>query len=420
MLTRVCLKTGKEFTIPELEESFCKRFGFSLPTLCPEERQKRRFAWRNERSLHARKCSATGKRIIAAYPEATPFPVYSYEAWWGESWDPLSFGQDFDFNQPFFPQFKELINKVPRLALSQSHNENCDYVNYTNYSKDSYLVFGSQAAEKCAYSWRVHDSLNCVDCSQLNDCELCFECVDCDKCYDVDFSQNCQNCNDSEYLYNCRGCKNCFLSCNLIHKEYCIFNEQYTSEEYQKKKKEYSALPVSQLVEKLKEFEMSLPHRALNMINCENCVGDYLIDCKNCENVFSAKECQDMANAFLMEKAKDCVSCNMSGWPAELCYEGISTAVNAFRNFFSSTCWTCSDIYYCDSCFNSSNLFGCTGLKKNQYCILNKQYDKASFDKLRMTLIEHMKKTQEYGEFFPIETSPFPYNETVAANYYPE
>ena len=31
MLTRVCRKTGKEFTVPELEESFCKKLGFPFP-----------------------------------------------------------------------------------------------------------------------------------------------------------------------------------------------------------------------------------------------------------------------------------------------------------------------------------------------------------------------------------------------------
>jgi hypothetical protein len=31
-----------------------------------------------------------------------------------------------------------------------------------------------------------------------------------------------------------------------------------------------------------------------------------------------------------------------------------------------------------------------------------------------------MQKTGEWGEFFPIETSPFNYEETVAMDYYPQ
>jgi len=34
-------------------------------------------------------------------------------------------------------------------------------------------------------------------------------------------------------------------------------------------------------------------------------------------------------------------------------------------------------------------------------------------------IIEHMKKTGEWGEFFPISLSPFAYNETTAQDYFP-
>jgi hypothetical protein len=104
----------------------------------------------------------------------------------------------------------------------------------------------------------------------------------------------------------------------------------------------------------------------------------------------------------------------MTGWPAELCYEGISTCINAYRNFFSSLCWTCRDIEYCHSCFNSHDLFGCIGFKHNEYCILNKQYTKEEYFKLKEKLKKHMIETKEYGEFFPIEISPFEYEKTMA------
>ena len=34
-------------------------------------------------------------------------------------------------------------------------------------------------------------------------------------------------------------------------------------------------------------------------------------------------------------------------------------------------------------------------------------------------IIEHMQKTGEWGEFFPLEFSPFAYNETIAYDYFP-
>jgi len=76
----------------------------------------------------------------------------------------------------------------------------------------------------------------------------------------------------------------------------------------------------------------------------------------------------------------------------------------------------------------SSNIFGCVGIKKQKYCILNKQYSKDEYEKLRATIIEQMDKipykdkqgnTYTYGEFFPIALSPFSYNETSAQEFFP-
>jgi hypothetical protein len=54
-----------------------------------------------------------------------------------------------------------------------------------------------------------------------------------------------------------------------------------------------------------------------------------------------------------------------------------------------------------------------------KYCIFNKQYSKEEYEKIVPTIIEHMISTGEWGEFFPIELSPFGYNETVAPEYFP-
>lgn len=418
MESRKCKSCGEKFEIADHDLEFYGRINVPSPTLCPIDRQKRRLAWRNEWNLYKGKCDKTGKQIISSYPPRNPFPVFEYDEWWKDDWDALDYGLEIDFNKPFFAQFKELLNKVPRMNISTGHNENCDYVNYTNYSKDCYLVFGCHASEKCFFSWRVHHSLGCYDCTQLTKCKYCYECVDCENCYELSFSQNCQNCTDSRYLYNCRSCEDCFLCCDLVHKKNCILNEQYSEEEYDKKLKEFEKFGFDELLKKLENLRLKLPQRALTTINCQNCVGDYLTNCKNCRDTFTALECEDCTYLFLGENTKDCFDCDMTGWPAELCYEGISTCVNAYANYFSSLCWSCHDIYYCDSCFNSHDLFGCIGLKKNEYCILNKQYSKEEYKKMILRLIERMKKTGEYGEFFPLELSPFKYTDSVANDYF--
>jgi hypothetical protein len=58
-------------------------------------------------------------------------------------------------------------------------------------------------------------------------------------------------------------------------------------------------------------------------------------------------------------------------------------------------------------------------LAKKKYCILNKQYSLEEYKKLKEKIIEYMKKTGEWGQFFPIGTTGFGYNETVADEYFP-
>ena len=77
------------------------------------------------------------------------------------------------------------------------------------------------------------------------------------------------------------------------------------------------------------------------------------------------------------------------------------------------------DSRYNEECHNCTNIFGCEGLRKKSYCILNKQYSKEEYEKLVPKIIEHMKKGGEYGEFFPAKLSPFAYNETIAQEYFP-
>ena len=82
---------------------------------------------------------------------------------------------------------------------------------------------------------------------------------------------------------------------------------------------------------------------------------------------------------------------------------------------------------YCITSPGVSDVFGCVGLKKKQYCILNKQYTKEEYENLLPKVIKHMNdlpyidkkgRVYKYGEFFPIELSPFGYNETTAQEYF--
>jgi len=114
---------------------------------------------------------------------------------------------------------------------------------------------------------------------------------------------------------------------------------------------------------------------------------------------------------------KDCRDCHYSPG-TELVYEAMSGMRSTSARFVLHS-WDCEDITYTDECFSSRNLFGCAGLRHKKYCILNKQYTKEEYERLVPQIINHMRQAGEYGEYFPVVTSPFSYNESIAQESFP-
>ena len=104
---------------------------------------------------------------------------------------------------------------------------------------------------------------------------------------------------------------------------------------------------------------------------------------------------------------------------AELIYNSINCWINVYKLNFCNQCWECSDMIYSSNCNWSKNCFWSVSLINKEYCILNKQYTKEEYEILVPKIINHMKTTVEWWEFFPATISPFWYNETVANEYYP-
>jgi hypothetical protein len=141
------------------------------------------------------------------------------------------------------------------------------------------------------------------------------------------------------------------------------------------------------------------------------------------------EKCKDVYDSYLTHQSRDCRFVTESGeindcydthshWIGELTYE-INGATHSNNVIGSNVTQYSNDILYCDNSFNSNSCFGSISLNHNKYLILNKQYSKEEYEKILSRIIEHMKKTGEWGEFFSITLSPFCYNETIAQQYYP-
>jgi hypothetical protein len=396
------------------------------PTLCPDCRMQRRLSFRNERSLHHRTCSKTGKSIISMYPQTVPFPVYDNEEWWKDDWSGLTFGREFDFNRTFTEQFKDLMREVPKMArVQQGENINSQYTNCASYNKNCYLIFSSNSDEDCLYGACVNESRSAVDCYQVIRSELCYECVNCEKCYNCAWLQDCTQCTDSRFLKDCVGCTNCFACVNLRNKQYHILNQPYSKEEYEAKMREIrlgTHVGMTEAFRIFREFALLQPVRYYQGVQNESVSGNYISHSKNAQDCFDVDSLEDCRYCTNVQYAKDTYDMSYYGSTGnnELICEGEGVGHGVSHVLFSKLVWGgSSDILCSYECFSSQNCFGCTGLKKARHCILNKQYSKDEYEALVPTIIEHMRSTGEWGEFFAPAVTPFGYNETVAHEYFP-
>ena len=221
---------------------------------------------------------------------------------------------------------------------------------------------------------------------------------------------------------------------NLRNKSYCIFNVQYSKEEYEQKKKElrlsaFNAL--CELRERAENFWKDHPVRYYHGMNNDDISGDNISYSKNAHMCFDVVGAEDSSYCQILHQKSTKSSYDYAIWGhnSELMYESIEVGSGAYNTRFA----VASDIglteaSYTLNCSSSSNLFGCINLRNSSYCIFNKQYSKEEYEQLVPRIIEQMNvmpykdmkgRAYAFGEFFPIELSPFAYNETIAQEYFP-
>lgn len=411
-----CAACSSPFTLTPADVEFYQKMAVPHPTRCPKCRLQRRLAWRNERTLYKRTCDKSGREMISNLGPDAPFPVYHVEEWNKDDWQAPFLS--YDFSRPFFDQFKELMRVAPRCHKATAGNEvNAEYMNHAGNSKNCYYMFNAEYNEDCCYMRLADHCRDCVDGTNVFNSELCYECVNVDHGYNLRFSDDCKGCSDGWFLRNCRGVKNSIFCYGLDQAEYHIFNEPKSKEEYEKfmaglKLNTWSGLQAAH--KQWMEWSKQFPLKRTILQNCENSTGDGLYNCKNALDCYSASELQDCRYVLNTVKAKDSYDLYAYG-EVELAYEYV-TAFKSYNVKFSCYAMNSSDIEYSDTVWNSKNCFGCVGLKGRSYCILNKQYTKEEYGEMVPRVKKHM---DQYGEFFPMELSPYPYEDTLAQDYFP-
>jgi hypothetical protein len=436
---KVCQNCKNDFTIEPADFSFYEKIKVPAPTFCPECRNIQRMATRNSKSLYKRSCDSCNTKVISRFSEDNEASMYCRDCWFGDDWDSLSFGRDYDFSRNFFEQFKELLFSVPHVSLLNSNMINSEYANLEADSKDSYLIFAGLRNENCAFSEYSVNGKYVFDAYWAIKSEYAYACLRIDNCYRIFYSEYCKDSFDTYFSYDCRNCSNIIGCVGLRNKSYCVFNKQYSKKEYEVFKNNLnlgSHIFVQDFIKKSKNFWYSFPHKDKLISYSIDCMGNDIVNSKNSTNVWQVDSLENCKNVYIGAWNKDSYDETSTGGN-ELSYMcanggGLYNCIAVLYSFTSGmenqkSTFNCQYSY---TVLNSNDCFGCVGVRNKKYCILNKQYEKEEYFEMVEKIKKHMndmpyvseisKQIFKYGDFFPPEHSLFAYTETVANDFYPK
>lgn len=138
---------------------------------------------------------------------------------------------------------------VPWAMIRQGTNSTG---NWLEEVKNVFTSFSVRNIEDGRYLFAMTDAKDVMDyCHWGRGSEMIYEAINVGRqCSNVKFANECWNqLRDSEYVMNCHNSHHLFGCIGLRNSEYCIFNKQYTKEEYET------------LVKKIKEHMSTLPYK---------------------------------------------------------------------------------------------------------------------------------------------------------------
>jgi len=424
-MTQECKKCKQKFILEKDDLSFYEKMKVPTPKVCPDCRLKMRAMFRNETILYSGcKCDLCGKGIISMYNPKSSYTIYCYDCYHSDKWEPRDYAIDYDENRSFIEQMKELLLKVPKINLgispSDGENINSEYANSVSGCKNCYLIFNSSLNEDVLYSKGIINSRDSSDLYFCKDVGLCYESINVQQSSGILWGKNVVGSVDSCFILNCRNLVNCFGCVNLNNKSYHFLNKPLSQIEYKKKVNEIlgSYEKIQEFRKKFDKFVLDFPVRENNNFKTVNSTGDYLFECKNVKDSFEAFNAENCRYLFYSKGAKDSIGTIGYGTQSENLLEVVSTGrssniIGSFMTHYSQ------DILYGFFLTNCKDCIGCDGLKNKKYYILNKEYKKTEYEKIRGRIINELKEKELYGLMMPQELAPFAYNETIAQDNFP-
>ncbi|MCB9807473.1 hypothetical protein H6768_06430 [Candidatus Peribacteria bacterium] len=148
------------------------------------------------------------------------------------------------------------------------------------------------------------------------------------------------------------------------------------------------------ILDRVQKFHRLHPVRCTHNINCENSIGDYLVDCKNVLG-FEVFSCENVKYVGSSKMAKDSMDMNGFGYYSDHLLECLGSG-NSSQIAFTVCCEFCSDVYYSSWCLQSQKLFGCVGIKHGLHGVLNVAMSEQEYSETVPKIIDHMRSTGEW------------------------
>ncbi len=409
--TKNCVDCKNEFEIDSEDLILYEKVGLKVPEQCFFCRMKQYSAFWVFGKFRKGVSDLSGESLITVLPNNSRYPIYKSHEWWGDGWDPMIHGKDYDPSRLFFDQLKELQEKIPRPHQIGERSTSCDWCDDVWDCKNCYLSRSILNSENLSYCYRVVETKDSFDIIYSFNLQNSYDCLLCYDSFNLNFSENSKDCIDSYFLFDCRNCQDCFMCWNLRNKKYCIRNEQYTKEEYDKKLKNIKLDSYKNVENLKKEFEDVLKdkvvHRENFNLKTTNSVGNYMTNCDKCVNVFTWENSQNCRNQLRGLNTKDCID-QLGCWNNEV--SGNNSCVTGGYEIKHSSWSDARYSEYLDLCIECEYCFGCIGLRKKKYCILNKQYNKEEYENLKNEIIKNMENIGEYGKYLPYSMGICGYN----------
>jgi hypothetical protein len=388
------------------------------PVLAPGEFLRQICCWGNLLNLFKTTSAYSGKPQLSRYNPELGYRMCTPEEFWALSVDNSEFGREYDFSRSFFEQFDQLLRAVYWLPLNATNCEGSDYINGAYGAKNSYLCFGIFNSEDCLYSYMLNHCSDCLDCIDALQSQYCYDGHMLRNCYECRHCRQCSNCSQCVLCEDCIGCQNCLLSYGLRNASYCIENQPLTKEQYQQHLHSlelHKRSKVSLGQQRLASLLAQAGHRTNRLTNAEDSTGCFLTNVNNLHSSFYTHNALD--SGYLV-CSHDCAHC-WRGFAenSELAYQS-GTYFKAYATYNSYMIVGGSFNLYSVFLYNTCNhCFGCAGLNKKEYCVLNKQYSKQEYFELVPRIIAQMRAHGEWGSFFPPRIAPHYYEQAFCNDW---